>query len=863
MRKIAAVAIMIVMLIPALLILPVNDASAGNVKAGKIESGGFVPVTLYFHNKSVLDTRAPETNNSTIETLASERQGDTNPDIETVEFETAPLDKELLINQTQKFRVAFNITVDVSLSPSGPYDFVKVNLTITIQEDGTKCASAKCTRDKDDKELEVQGTQNHSFPISETLEFDDDWNYNFDDRSEIKVKITPEISREKGYDGHIAYDVYMEYDHEDKLGVLSNVYCAPVEIDLDTYDKNNQPKTEFMPNLAAEDCIIKFKGSVEDAFGYDDVNSVSIKITGTNVHTSSEDITGNVKNETESLYEWDYSDYSTDFVADELYTATITVETIQHTFYQTTSFTFDAYGLEAKIDDENSASETITAGNQTDYTTNIRNTGSSHESTDVNITLAITVSPPGLHEWNITLADKSIETNTTGSFMYEFFNFQGGDTKSLMLTVKSLSVTGDVGDDWDCSIKITIKFVGTPEIKDLFSTTHLAPPHKIDINWSKTPDDPCYVLVDVSFSLYIDVTNMGSLPDTVNLTLSYTNDAVWDITFKNGWENTTTEKLNPYRYTLDGYEEEVELIIIAFSEGENEATTSVNITACSQGNKSVRDYLTLNLSRAFGISSFNLVSPDIESVDVKVGDGQATYTLKLETNDNTTHTVKLDAVPDNKNITITIPESVDVSKDSPKNVTLTVTCPKGMLAGDYHIMITASITQNDVVVSGHSETVNVTVTVNPYNLLSIKWADTNKDEITVTGKPGEYVNKDLTVVNNGNSKIDNVNIMPSMDDSGLFDSVTPSQPSLLPGEEKTVIVSLHLPADARNGDTFSVTIEASYGTVSDDATTIIKAEQSGWETLMNTLYSMIYFIILLIAVIVAFVALWVKRRKIR
>ncbi len=72
-----------------------------------------------------------------------------------------------------------------------------------------------------------------------------------------------------------------------------------------------------------------------------------------------------------------------------------------------------------------------------------------------------------------------------------------------------------------------------------------------------------------------------------------------------------------------------------------------------------------------------------------------------------------------------------------------------------------------------------------------------------------------------------------------------------------------MPADARNGDTFSVKIEASYGEVSDDATIIIKAEQGGWEILTNILSEMIYFIILLIAVIVAFVALWIKRRKMR
>ena len=106
MRKIAAMVIMIVMILPVLCVLSVNDTKAENVKAD-VGSGGCVPVTLYFHNESdelVLDTKAPETNNSSTKSL---KEG-------AITFETDSLDKDLSIDKNQSFRVAFNFTVNVT-----------------------------------------------------------------------------------------------------------------------------------------------------------------------------------------------------------------------------------------------------------------------------------------------------------------------------------------------------------------------------------------------------------------------------------------------------------------------------------------------------------------------------------------------------------------------------------------------------------------------------------------------------------------------------------------------------------------------------------------------------------------------------
>lgn len=853
MRKIAAMVIMIVMILPVLCVLSVNDTKAENVKAD-VGSGEFVDITLYLHNDSTLDTIEPTSENVTIKKL---KDG-------AFDFKTESLLTNLNVsgvNITIEFWVDLYFVLGKGIPPKP--GSANVTLTFSVYDSSEKIGSVSWTK----KSGSITGIWAYTTPSEpETVQIDlSSWDEK-QFKNTVKLVIAPTIDTTNEQEDMRRADFY--YDSTDYPSKL-RMSCAPVKIDVSTYYKNYTIGTEFMPNLAAEDCIIKFRSSksgedsIKNAFGDDDITEVNIEIRGPkNFYCKPENnITENKTKE--ELYKWGYSDYRSQFVADKPYTATITVKTVQHTFTQTTSFNFSAYGLEAKID---KSYETITAGNQTDYTIIIRNTGSFPEPpggyTGVSVKVNIEISPRDLHTWNISLADKSIETNTTGSFTHEFFNFKGGDTKSLVLTAKSLNVIGEVGDDWNCRVDIVVDFTEDDEKpKMLSSWTYLAPPHKIDINWAKALDDPYYVLVDVESCLYVNVTNMGSLSDTVDLTLNYTNDGVWDIAFKNGQKNTTTKKLNPYRYTLGGYEEKVELIIIASSEGENEATTSVNITACSQGNKSVRDYLTLNLSRAFGIT-MDVELKGTGEVDVKDSNGEAFYEISIKTNDNTTHTVDLKAICDDKNITtIFNPTYVKVSKDSTENVTLTVTCVKGMLAGSYTITVNASI--RGAPVSKHNKTANVIVTVNEYYALSVVWAESNKNNITVTAAPGEYFYRTLRVTNKGNSNI-SVSIDPvNVHDFQLFDSAVPSQFSLSYGEEKNVTIYLYIPKDARDGDTFVVHMETSGAGSPKSAVITIEIKQDIWEKLIATLYSMIYFIILLIAVVVVFISVWVKKKKMR
>ncbi len=773
MRKIVAMAIMIVIMIPILCVLSVNDTKAENVKA-EVGSGEFVETSLYFYyNESESDYRM----NTTLPP-----SGDANTssleDEESVEFKSPKLREDLIVNASKCCNITFYI--EIKLNYPAVLDSIVVDLNFSLTNSNLHATGEDSIGETGD--MEEWRTV--------SLDVEEEGETELNEDSDISLTISSSVFPH-GENKKYLYEITLYYGSSDRDSHLS-FYSSPVTLDnIITYDYNEEKCSEFKPNVLPPKSEIIFKGGIKDAFG-DEENGTLEEVT-MDIENPNGNIVDSVDLEAKTGdYEcsWDYSGVSSSLIPGE-YTAILNVVTHQHTFYRTRNFNFSAYGLEAKIDDDPSkASETILASSQADYTISMRNTGASKA--DVRVTLTIfVVTPGGLHEWNISLDGKSKEVNTTtatsvnpANLSYPDFELSGGSPKSLTLTAESLGPE-DVGENWYCMVDVKVEFVGHSEIgpETLSATTYLAPPYKISLDWVETPDDPYYALVDVSTTLYVKATNMGTMPDTVNLSFSYTNHDDWDITLE-------PQIVNLSSFHQTGYYNSGIKLTVKPSSGTGEDTAFVNITAYSKGfweghNETLtRKYLTLNLSRAFGISSFNPVSPNIESVDVKVGDGQATYTLKLETNDNTTHTVKLTAVPDNENITTTIPESVDVSKDSPKNVTLTVTCPQGMLAGDYYIMITASITQNDIVVSGHSETVNVTVTVNPYNLLSIKWADTNKDEITVTGKPGEYVNKKLTVKNEGNIKIDNVNIMPSEggDKSGLFNSVTPSQPSLLPGE---------------------------------------------------------------------------------
>jgi len=182
-----------------------------------------------------------------------------------------------------------------------------------------------------------------------------------------------------------------------------------------------------------------------------------------------------------------------------------------------------------------------------------------------------------------------------------------------------------------------------------------------------------------------------------------------------------------------------------------------------------------------------------------------------------------------------------------------------MLAGDYAIIVKANIHG----VPEHNRTANVTVTVNEYYALSVVWVDSNKNEITVIAKPGEYIHKTLKVKNEGNSKI-TVDLTPKATSSkyGLSITFSPSsQFDLSPKEEKNITLILGVPEDAKDGETLVGEIEITSPGLNKVATILIEIKQSELEKLMATLYSMIYFIILLITVIVVFIAVWVKKRR--
>ncbi|MDI6709048.1 MAG: hypothetical protein QME47_08205, partial [Candidatus Thermoplasmatota archaeon] len=376
------------------------------------------------------------------------------------------------------------------------------------------------------------------------------------------------------------------------------------------------------------------------AFDNEDLKEVRLEINGSGYHYTTpplENITTG-----DYTYKWNYSGESSRLKAGD-YTARLNVITHQHTFYKTINFTFIACALDSW---SNRTYETILVGKSASYAVAIRNTGSYDTKVTINISFDIQIIPGGSHLWNITVFDKdrgvivgNVSTNASRSLYYDVYNFNGGSTKNLILTVTSADTT--IGVDWKCRVDLHARSI-TPDHEanapPVTIFTYIAAPYEINITWSKRYD---YILVNRLYQLELTVINLGSMPDSVEIVLNYTNKAVWNITL----EKDIVENLNPYG--SPGYLSTVKLNVTADTTAGADNTT-LNITAesvyapldykANWTNKTLK-YLTLELKRAFGISL-----PDVgeytKNVDVKVSQDQAQYTIALETNDEIPHLVR-------------------------------------------------------------------------------------------------------------------------------------------------------------------------------------------------------------------------------
>jgi len=855
MRKISAMAIMVVMLLPVLCVLPVNDAKAENVKAD-VESGESVETSLYFYNESRMNTTLPPSGDVNTSSLK---------DKESVKFNSPELREDLIVNASKCCNITFYI--EIKLNYPAVLDSVVVNLNFSLTNSNLHATG----KDSIGETSGTEGVKKRTVSLNVEEEGEVELKKNSDISLTISSSVFPHGENKK-----YLYEITLYYGVSDRDSHLS-FYSSPVTlVTYGTYDYNDKECQEFKPNPLSNPIII-FKGNIKDAFGDEDLKEVEMNIKyqdGSSV--SPLDIKG-LKTETGD-YEckWDYTNNSPTLKAGE-YVANLSVTTQnQHTFYQTTSFTFIGCALDSWTN--YTAPATILVGKSASYAITIRNTGSFNTKVTINISFDIQVIPLYTHLWNVSVFDKdkgknvgSVDTNASKSLFYNVDNFGGGDTKNLILTVSSIDTT--IGTDWKCRVDVNARSTDPnhpAEAPSLTLFTKIAAPYEINGTWIKKDN---YVLVNTLYQFEINVTNLGANVDAVKLTFRYTNEDIWNITFigypVQNVQNAsiTTSDLNPQSSA------EVVFNVMAsdISKEMGEAPTVINITAesvrappeykANYTNKTLKYLPPLEVKRAFGIK-MDVELKGTGKVDVKDSDGKEFYDISIKTNDNTKHIVDLTAVPDNKNITTSFNRhSVSVSKDSPANVTLTVTCLQGMLARSYNIMVNASI--RGAPVPEHNRTENVTVTVKPFPALTVVWADTNKNEITVIAKPGEYIHKTLKVKNEGNSKI-TVDLTPKATSSkyGLSITFSPSsQFDLSPKEEKNITLILGVPEDAKDGETLVGEIEITSPGLNKVATILIEIKQSELEKLMATLYSMIYFIILLITVIVVFIAVWVKKRR--
>ncbi|MEW6069396.1 MAG: hypothetical protein AB1485_02145 [Candidatus Thermoplasmatota archaeon] len=844
MKKLSAVVAFTLILLTSL------SFTTPHIKGVEVESGSFVPINLYFHTNNTMNTTLPS--------IGEERKASLK-DGQSITFISPDLDEELTVD-TVCGNVSFYLEIKVRQ--------VNTDLPWTPEnEDVNETVDVKLSFSLENPDLSAEATEF----FEKIIEWSG-WktvNLTFDKTGKVALgknsNLTLSISSKVYPSSMLAknYSVTLYYDEANYASHLS-FSCLPVVATITT-----EGDTEFKPYAPTREIV--FTGSIKDAFGDDDLKEVKLEIKdpyGSIV--SPLDLKGLATKTGSYECVWNYTNNSRNLKAGN-HTATLTVTTHQHIFYRATNFTFIACALDSGA---NRTSATILVGKSAGYAISIKNTGSFDVKITLNISFDIQVIPSGSHLWNITVFDKdtgssigNVSTYESRSLYYNIYNFYGGSTKNLILTVTSSETIPPNVDwtGWKCGVYAHARSI-TPEYPEaapaLTIFTYIAAPFEIDIAWAKKYD---YPLVNRRYQFELNVTNLGSNIDSVNLTLNYTNKVIWNISLK----KELVENLA--QYGLPGYYSIVKINVEANSTYEElgEAPTVINITAESVyappeykakwTNKTLK-YLILELRRAIGISLF-YVDEKTKDVDVKVSSGQAQYKVYLETNDNIPHKIKLNATAESPlTATLETPE-VEVSKATRKEVILTVTAPKGTLAGSYVTTIRGGIMVEGVVSPEHTKTISVTTVVNAYYGMDIVWLDENKG-VNITASPSEVIDKKIKVTNKGNAPI-NVKLRMSVNGvsyAGLNDTEELLQP--LTNNIWTVKMTWQVPGGAEHGRQFMIEVTGEIpGVTSETITLRVTTEKTEIERLWEVLARMAHFIILLIAVIIVFVALWMKRRK--
>lgn len=823
MRKVSALFGALIVLSSLIIIIIPHYSSAVNA-----ESGASIPMRLYWHSGDApnMNPKAPTEPGANATTVRLN-----NGDSKT--FETRALEKSMTIDTKEICNVSFWLTIKVNNTALTGIDYVTVNLTFLL-EDTIPRASG------------IWSHTTAGMPIGHVttqLSFIAGWPGIVSIGSVLKLKISSQASVSNGEDNTqiqkfnlATYDITATYDSKDHPSCLS-FWCAPLTATISTHDNTTGvQKVEFEPNVLPAKASILFKGSIQNAFGSDDVVSVDLKITGTGV-SEAINLTSAKGTKTGSYeYAWNYSKYSKSLVPDSIYIANLTVRVAQHTFYRATNFTFSPYGVYCTIDKKET--EFVRPDETGGCSIEITNTGGATDTLDVSIEQ---YPSPSDKRWNISYGLPPTLTLSPG-VKHEF---------KLYATPPAGATNGS------CKIIITATSGGNrSKMDDVEFRVEIVKPWEVNLDWRLSYTQPFLVVSGYTYKFSIKVTNRGGNNDVFNLTVTKPLDWTdWDISL-----DKYTLALDRWRGTR--YYDYVNLTVIPKDSGV--PGNMINITGESQGaalhGEGIRySNISLRLQRVQGIE----LSADSYSkeVDVKISDAQASYTITISTNDDTTHTVTLEIYDKDARIKSVLIDgsstaTVTVARLTPRQVTLSIGMKRGTTAGSYKVNVRATIQGQELYTKSLPNP--IAVVVRPYYAAELKCD--NQTAITATSYSGSTIEYTLKLKNAGNA---NTTFDLRVKDGLQFNpTVYPEAILVKEGSIENARLVLIIPKGARRGDTIFVSIEARHeGNVLATLTFTIKVEKSDLEVLTETLYQMSHFIILLIAVIVVFVALWIRRGK--
>jgi hypothetical protein len=811
-KTFAIVLTILFLIVPVQVVFEPVEYSVG---ASSSRADAFHDIKLYFHRGGSMDSIPPDQTPPSGANFL--RNGDG------LEFQLSPrLNSDLKVVSKGKVdnKDALFLVLDATFNTIGGTASITINII-----DDSKTIATKTYQPTIETSYGVPFVD----PVSE---------HTFGKDSIIKVNITAQTTG--------AGSVTITYDAQRSASFLYLTCNQIGALTLGAFHSDGSPG-EFQPN-APDDRVIAFEGSVEDALGGYDINSVVLRCPSLSVFPSSVNaIVNDAGDKAVYYYNWTYP-YG---IPPAQYTVEATItDNSNNTFFHTATFTMAAFGVDLHIVEPEKSDE---KGQSVSFDLQVTNTGGSSDS------YLMTASPS--LSWP-TSFDPTAVTSVAPNM-----------TRDVTLTV---NIPVAAADNQQNIITITATSDSASTKKDSASAiaTALA---TTDYTFVILGSSQKEIEESESATYSMKLTNVGDNADTYAVIISDDPSSGWQATLDGGTPVSSGSSYLRKEITLSASAQVTFTLTVWASGNPNSLTEEIVVTAFPKNDTSkyrevktttklltaseVRMMIDENArTKTSTVSEQEIVKPvpAYSSVQytVNVENLGAEITLTFDVNlPSGTSGWKIDAPAD-----ITLDENDD------KDVTFTITPSTGTAVNEgtgYGLTLKAT--------SVDEPSVSTKATVYTKVMQYYKLEMSIEDNKIVSGSDKE-VTYAITITNAGNGE-DKVSVLVSSDwDIALSTTQTSEQIGIdtlivtLPsGAQARVTLILTSPSDARNGDVDNalVTIRSSTFDTKNDyeykqfpVKTIV--EKQGSEAFMDSITDLWILFILVIAIIIIAVFLKIK-----